>query len=94
MSRFFAYSRDGFTFHETAEEAKTEAERLVGIERDFATREGEWNEDATEIVWGEIRGYVDEEYTESDSGEESLEMSIKDMPAWASTSTRKQVKSD
>ncbi len=81
MSRFFAYSRDGFTFHATAALAKTEAERLLDIERDFATSEGEWSDDATEIMWGEIRGYVDEEYTESDSGEESLEMSIKDMPA-------------
>lgn len=60
MSRFFAYSRDGFTFHTTAEEAKAEAERLLAIERDFATREGEWSEDATGIMWGEIRGRVEE----------------------------------
>ena len=81
MKRFFAYSRDGFAFFHTAEEAKAQSERLLEIEHDFATREGEWSDDATEIMWGEIRGYVDEEYTESDSGEESLEMSIKDMPA-------------
>jgi hypothetical protein len=92
MSRFFAYSRDGFTFHATAEEAKAQAETLLAHERGFAIIEGEWSEDANSIMWGEIRGHVDEEYTESDSGEESLEMSIKDMPAWASTSTRKQVK--
>jgi hypothetical protein len=55
MSRFFAYSRDGFTFHATAEEAKAQAERLLDIERDFATREGEWNEDANGVMWGEVR---------------------------------------
>jgi len=60
MSRFFAYSRDGFTFHATAAEAKAEAERMLDIERDFATRESEWSEDATEIMWGEIRGRVEE----------------------------------
>jgi hypothetical protein len=48
MSRFFAYSRDGFTFHATAEEAKEEAERLLGIERSAAESEGEWGDDALE----------------------------------------------
>lgn len=60
MKCFFAYSECGFTFHNTAEEAKAEAERLLEVERDFATREGEWNDDATEIFWGEVRGRVEE----------------------------------
>lgn len=60
MSRFFAYSRDGFTFHATAALAKADAERLLDIERDFATRESEWSEDANQIMWGEIRGRVEE----------------------------------
>ncbi len=55
MSRFFTYSRDGFTFHSTAEDAKAEAERLLGVERDFAAIDGEWNEDADGVMWGEVR---------------------------------------
>lgn len=60
MKRFFSYSECGFTFHDTAEKAKEEAERLLEVERDFATREGEWGEGATAIFWGEVRVRVKE----------------------------------
>ena len=60
MKRFFAYSECGFTFHDTAEEAKAEAERLLNEERSAAESEGEWGEGATEIFWGEVRGRVQE----------------------------------
>lgn len=60
MKRFFAYSECGFTFHDTSEEAKEEAERLLSEERSAAESEGEWGEGATEIFWGEVREHVQE----------------------------------
>ena len=76
MKRFFAYSECGFTFHNTAEKAKAEAERLLEVERDFATREGEWNDDALCIMWGEMRGRAEQHWSQTESGEEHLEMTM------------------
>lgn len=60
MKRFFVRSTQGIWFYGTAEEAKAEAERLLEAERYYATREGEWSDNATEIFWGEVRGRVEE----------------------------------
>lgn len=60
MKRFFVRSAQGIWFYDTAEEAKAEAERLLEAERYYATREGEWGEDATAIFWGEVHGLVEE----------------------------------
>ena len=70
MSRFFAYGRDGFTFYETAEQAKAQAEALLEHERCFAIIEGEWSDDAAEIMWGEIRGHVNERLVDAPEREE------------------------
>lgn len=70
MSRFFAYSEYGLTLHDTAEEAKAEAERLLEIESDLAIIEGEWGDAAYSIMWGEIRGKVNERWVDATEREE------------------------
>ena len=60
MKRFFVRSAQGIWFYDTAEDAKAEADRLLEAERYYATREGEWSDDATAIFWGEVRGRVQE----------------------------------
>jgi hypothetical protein len=80
MSRFFAYSCDGFTFHATAEEAKAQAETLLAHERGFAIIEGEWSDDAYGIVWGEIRGHVNERWVDAtECQREHVELTLEDV---------------
>lgn len=58
MSRFFSYDveGDGFSEHNTEEEARAAAQAAL----DYATDDGDgWDEDAlTGICWGEIRERV------------------------------------
>jgi hypothetical protein len=54
---FFSYDHeDGIEFHETAEEAKARAEKALDMDRDFA--EDGWDDNVTDICWGEVKGRV------------------------------------
>lgn len=77
--RFFTHSEGGWTLHSTAEEAKAEAERLLDIERDFASREGEWREDVICIMWGEIHQRVNESCVNPRDNEWNIEMKLEDV---------------
>ena len=59
MDRFFSYCPDcGFETHTTSEEARDSADAHLDHFRDYAC-DG-WNDDVTQICWGEIRETVDE----------------------------------
>ena len=80
MKRFFVRSAQGIWFYDTAEDAKAEADRLLEAERYYATREGEWSEDASEIIWGEIRGRVNERWVDATEGKrEYVELTLEDV---------------
>lgn len=49
---------NGIAFHDTEAEAKARAEESFDQARDFAD-EG-WDENVTDICWGEVRGKVNE----------------------------------
>ena len=54
---FFSYDHeDGIEFHETAEEAKARAEKALDMDRDVA--EDGWDDNVTDICWGEVKGRV------------------------------------
>lgn len=57
--KYFSYdpNGDGFSFHDSADEAKEAAEKALGEERDSACNCG-WNDNVTEICWGEIKEIV------------------------------------
>lgn len=56
VKRFFSYSPDGFVLHETAEEAKAEAEAALSLWTDGASVFGGYSD----IFWGVIWGTVHE----------------------------------
>jgi len=58
--KYFSYdpNGDGFQTHETSEEAKKVAEDALENEREEAIEE--WNEEVTEICWGEIKQHIAE----------------------------------
>jgi len=59
MKRFFSYDpNDRIRFHDTAEEAKAEAESALDAYRDEAP-EG-WDENTDEVCWGEVKEQVQE----------------------------------
>ena len=80
MKRFFVRSAQGIWFYDTAEEAKAEADRLLEAERYYATREGEWGDDAFCIIWGEVRGRVNERWADATEDEpEYVELTLVDV---------------
>ena len=56
MKRFFSHDPQGhgIQFHDTAEEAKKEAEAALEAYREDASDNG-WDESAAEVCWGEVR---------------------------------------
>lgn len=56
MGRYFSYDQngDGMVFHETAESAKSAAEKALELERDEAG-DGGWSEETCMICWGEVK---------------------------------------
>lgn len=57
--RFFSFSNaDGFTWHDSIEAAKAEAESALDSERDNAADDGWMEDDAASICYGEIKGQV------------------------------------
>jgi hypothetical protein len=57
---FFSYDYlDGITFHETADEAKWHAQMYLDNSQDVAMDSG-WDENVTDICWGEVKGRVQE----------------------------------
>ena len=55
MSKYFSYDPegDGFTLHNTAEEAKNAAEADLSCHRDMAS-EG-WSDSVSFVCWGEVK---------------------------------------
>lgn len=55
MKKYFSYNPNGsgFCFHDTAGDARTEAEKALDAEAEEAA-EG-WSEEVTDICWGEVR---------------------------------------
>ena len=59
MQRYFSYSpQSSFEFFATAAEAKHEAECATAKARSWANDAGEWEDDVTEICYGQILGAV------------------------------------
>jgi len=54
--KYFSYdpNGEGFQLHKTEQEAREEAANAIDEERKHAVSEG-WNEEVTEICWGEIK---------------------------------------
>lgn len=64
--RYFSYDCDnGYEEHDTAEQARAEAERALDWHRDQARYEDGWSEDVTSVCWGEVL----ERVAETDRGE-------------------------
>lgn len=59
MKRFFSYdpNGDGFTTHDTAEEAEKAAKEGLDAEREEAREDG-WSDEASRICWGELRQFA------------------------------------
>jgi hypothetical protein len=57
---YYSYDpEDGIEFHDTAEQAKSRAEKaLEDAEFHAADSDWSWNENEAEISWGEVRGKV------------------------------------
>jgi hypothetical protein len=54
---FFSYDHEGgFKFHETPAGAKARAEKALDMDRDDA--EDGWDDNVTDICWGEVKGRV------------------------------------
>lgn len=57
--RFFSFSNaGGFTWHDSIDAAKAEAESALDSERENAADDGWMEDDATSICYGEIKGQV------------------------------------
>ncbi len=56
MALYFSYDPegDGFTIHNTAEEAKKASEADLDCTRDYASDDG-WSDSVCHICWGEIK---------------------------------------
>lgn len=55
MGRFFVDTGDGIHFLDNEEEAKAEAEKALAFWREKSVSDGEWDEQAERVCWGEIR---------------------------------------
>ncbi len=68
MKQWFSYDPEGngFEFHDTAEKAKARADGALG-EAEGAAYDGGWEENVTDICWGQVSERVRE--TERRKGE-------------------------
>lgn len=69
MKRFFSYDpNDRIRFHNTAKEAKAEAEAALAAYRGDAADDG-WDENVDEVMWGEVKGIATKSTTTAGEGE-------------------------
>jgi hypothetical protein len=55
MHRYFSFDGETYTTHATETEAREEAQRAIDHFRDEAGFDGEWQDEAARVAWGEIR---------------------------------------
>ena len=71
MKRFFSYDpNDRMRYHDTAKEAKAEAEAALSVYRDNAADDG-WDESVDEVMWGEIKGIAVESTVPAKEGDDT-----------------------